>query len=167
MEISNLRALPSPFGPSDLSRPKAKQTLGKLNLPTEFKLHPQTEFNLHPPTEFKLDKPTEFKLDKTSEFKIKSQQIDSNETNSLSESKSKPEGEDLRKAFQDFVGQTLFSQMISSMRSTQDGAAYFDGGRAEKIFQGQFDQILSEELSEASASKISDPMFKLFQLRRQ
>ena len=79
----------------------------------------------------------------------------------------KPENEDLRKAFQDFVGQTLFSQMISSMRSTQDGAAYFDGGRAEKIFQGQLDQILSEELSEASASKISDPMFKLFQLRRQ
>ena len=79
----------------------------------------------------------------------------------------KPEGEDLRKAFQDFIGQTLFSQMISSMRSTQDGAAYFDGGRAEKIFQGQLDQILSEELSEASASKISDPMFKLFQLRRQ
>ncbi len=82
-------------------------------------------------------------------------------------SESEPEGEELRKAFQDFIGQTLFSQMISSMRSTQDGAAYFDGGRAEKIFQGQLDQILSEELSEASASKISDPMFKLFQLRRQ
>ena len=48
-----------------------------------------------------------------------------------------------------------------------NGAAYFDGGRAEKIFQGQLDQVLSEELSKASASKISDPMFKLFQLRRQ
>ena len=106
-------------------------------------------------------------LDIPTEFKIDSNQIDSDKTNSLSETKPKPEGEDLRKAFQDFVGQTLFSQMISSMRSTQDGAAYFDGGRAEKIFQGQLDQILSEELSEASASKISDPMFKLFQLRRQ
>jgi len=82
-------------------------------------------------------------------------------------SEPKPEGEELRKAFQDFVGQTFFSQMISAMRSTQDGAAYFDGGRAEKIFQGQLDQVLSEKLSEASASKISDPMFKLFQLRRQ
>ena len=78
-----------------------------------------------------------------------------------------PENEDLRKAFQDFVGQTLFSQMIASMRKTQEGAAYFNGGRAEKIFQGQLDQVLSEKLSEASASKISDPMFKLFQLQRR
>ncbi len=140
MEIQNLRSLPSSFGPSDLSRSKSNQTLGKLDIPTEFK----------------IDSP-----------KIDSPKIDSEKTSGLSESKSKPEGEDLRKAFQDFVGQTLFSQMISSMRSTQDGAAYFDGGRAEKIFQGQLDQILSEELSEASASKISDPMFKLFQLRRQ
>ena len=78
-----------------------------------------------------------------------------------------PENEELRQAFQDFVGQTFFSQMIASMRSTQEEAAYFNGGRAEKIFQGQLDQMLSEELSDASASKISDPMFKLFQLRRQ
>jgi len=78
-----------------------------------------------------------------------------------------PENEELRQAFQDFVGQTFFSQMIASMRTTQEGAAYFNGGRAEKIFQGQLDQMLSEELSDASASRISDPMFKLFQLRRQ
>ena len=107
------------------------------------------------------------KLDIPIEFKIDSPLLQRPEANKLLDASLKPEGEDLRKAFQDFVGQTLFSQMISSMRSTQDGAAYFDGGRAEKIFQGQLDQILSEELSEASASKISDPMFKLFQLRRQ
>ena len=91
----------------------------------------------------------------------------SNRNSEKSNSTIEPENEDLRKAFQDFVGQTLFSQMITSMRKTQEGAAYFNGGRAEKIFQGQLDQILSEELSNASASKISDPMFKLFQLRRQ
>ena len=107
------------------------------------------------------------KLDISTEFKVDSPAIQAPEANKLLGANVKPEGEDLRKAFQDFVGQTLFSQMISSMRSTQDGAAYFDGGRAEKIFQGQLDQILSEELSEASAPKISDPMFKLFQLRRQ
>ncbi len=107
----------------------------------------------------KLKSSTEFNLEK----------LTTSEEDKVDKSKPEvvPEGEDLRKAFQDFVGQTLFSQMISSMRSTQDGAAYFDGGRAEKIFQGQLDQVLSEELSEASASKISDPMFKLFQLRRQ
>ena len=135
MDISNLRSSTSSFGPSDLLRSKANQTLGKLELPNE--------------------------------FKISSAQGDDNEAEGLADTNPLPEGEDLRKAFQDFVGQTLFSQMISSMRSTQDGAAYFDGGRAEKIFQGQLDQLLSEELSEASASKISDPMFKLFQLRRQ
>ena len=135
MDISSLRTSPSSFGPNDLSRTKAEQTVGKLGLPTEFKIDSATPI--------------------------------SEESTGLLGSDAKPESEDLRKAFQDFVGQTLFSQMISSMRSTQDGAAYFDGGRAEKIFQGQLDQILSEELSEASASKISDPMFKLFQLRRQ
>ena len=107
------------------------------------------------------------KLNIPIEFKVDSPLLQVTEANKLLGANVKPEGEDLRKAFQDFVGQTLFSQMISSMRSTQDGAAYFDGGRAEKIFQGQLDQILSEKLSEASASKISDPMFKLFQLRRQ
>ena len=107
------------------------------------------------------------KLERPTEFKIDTSLTEPNEPTGPLGSDPKPENEDLRKAFQDFVGQTLFSQMISSMRSTQDGAAYFDGGRAEKIFQGQLDQILSEELSEASASKISDPMFKLFQLRRQ
>ena len=135
MDISNLRTATSSFGPSDLLRSKANQTLGKLEVPNE--------------------------------FQIGSMQSENNNTTGLVDTSAKPEGEELRKAFQDFVGQTLFSQMISSMRSTQDGAAYFDGGRAEKIFQGQLDQILSEELSEASASKISDPMFKLFQLRRQ
>lgn len=75
--------------------------------------------------------------------------------------------EELRKTFQDFVGQTFFSQMIASMRSTQQEPAYFHGGQAEKIFQGQLDQVLSEEITKASASEISDPMFKLFQLRRQ
>jgi len=107
------------------------------------------------------------KLGLPTEFKIDTSLTEPKEPKGPLGSDPKPENEDLRKAFQDFVGQTLFSQMISSMRSTQDGAAYFDGGRAEKIFQGQLDQILSEELSEASASKISDPMFKLFQLRRQ
>ncbi len=72
-----------------------------------------------------------------------------------------------RDVFQDFVGQTFFSQMIASLRSTQEPSAYFHGGRAEEVFQGQFDQMLSEELSDASADKIADPMFELFMLGRQ
>ncbi len=74
--------------------------------------------------------------------------------------------EDLREAFQDFVGQTFFAQMIKAVRSGQQPSAYFNGGRAEEIFQGQLDQVLTEELSESSASKIADPMFELFMAKR-
>ncbi len=121
------------------------------------------------PSDFLLSKTNQSicKLDIPREFRLDSPSAPSLDGKGVPDTAVKSEDEDLRKAFQDFVGQTLFSQMISSMRSTQDGAAYFDGGRAEKIFQGQLDQVLSEELSKASASKISDPMFKLFQLRRQ
>jgi peptidoglycan hydrolase FlgJ len=74
---------------------------------------------------------------------------------------------ELRQAFEDFVGQTFFSEMIKACRSSQKPSAYFNGGRAEEIFQGQLDQVLSEELSKSSADKIANPMFELFMLKRQ
>lgn len=74
--------------------------------------------------------------------------------------------DDLRDAFTDFIGQTFFSELIKSYRSTQQPAAYFNGGRAEKIFQGQLDQMFAEELSEHSADKVAAPMFEQFQIRR-
>ena len=73
---------------------------------------------------------------------------------------------ELKDKFQEFVGQTFFSELIKSLRTSQQGASYFNGGRAEEVFQGQFDQMMSEHLSEASAQSISDPMFDLFQLGR-
>ncbi|HVW38944.1 MAG TPA: rod-binding protein [Pirellulales bacterium] len=73
----------------------------------------------------------------------------------------------LREAFDDFVGETFYSQMLASMRKTQGKPAYFHGGRAEEIFQGQFDQILAERLSDASASQFTGPMFELFNLQRR
>jgi Rod binding domain-containing protein len=56
--------------------------------------------------------------------------------------------------------------MIASMRSTQQESAYFNGGQAEKIFQGQLDQILTDEITKASSSQIAEPMYRLFQLQR-
>ncbi len=73
----------------------------------------------------------------------------------------------LKQTFQDFVGQTMFSQLISSMRTTQREPAYFHGGQAEKIFQGQLDQVLTEEISKSSADSIAEPMYRLFQLQRR
>ena len=73
----------------------------------------------------------------------------------------------LREAFDSFVGQTFFSQMISSMRKTVGKSAYFHGGRAEEIFQGQLDQILSERMTEVSADQFTGPMFELFTMQRK
>ncbi len=72
----------------------------------------------------------------------------------------------LRDAFRDFVGQTLFGQMLSSMRSTVGKPAYFHGGRAEEVFSQQLDQVLVEQITDASASTVADPMFELFNMQR-
>jgi flagellar protein FlgJ len=75
--------------------------------------------------------------------------------------------EELRKAFQSFVGQTLFGQLLKAMRKTVGKPAYFHGGRAEEIFQQQLDQVLAEKISDASAEKFSGPMFDLFVMKRR
>lgn len=77
-----------------------------------------------------------------------------------------PPADPLRESFRDFVGQTLFGQMLSSMRDTVGKPAYFHGGRTEEIFSEQLDQVLVEEITEASADTVADPMFELFSLRR-
>jgi hypothetical protein len=71
----------------------------------------------------------------------------------------------LREQFRAFVGNTLFGQMLSAMRESLDKPAYFHGGRGEEIFQQQLDQTLVEEITEASADQIADPMFELFRQR--
>jgi len=81
-------------------------------------------------------------------------------------SNSKPENPELRKQFDTFVGESFYGQMLSSMHKTVGKPAYFHGGRAEEVFQGQFDQILSTKLTEASASQFTGPMFELFSLSR-
>ncbi len=79
----------------------------------------------------------------------------------------KPTEDPLREAFQDFVGQTLFGSMLASMRKTLDKPAYMHGGRAEEVFQQQLDQHIVEDMTQASAASISDPMFDLFNLQRR
>jgi peptidoglycan hydrolase FlgJ len=65
----------------------------------------------------------------------------------------------LHDTFTQFVGQTFYGQMIKSMRSTVGKAAYFDGGQGEKIFQGQLDQTMAEQMTKASADKFAEPLF--------
>jgi hypothetical protein len=66
----------------------------------------------------------------------------------------------LREQFTQFVGETFFGQMIKSLRATTQKPAYFHGGRAEEVFQGQLDQKLAEHLTEASAEQFANPMFE-------
>ena len=77
-----------------------------------------------------------------------------------------PANLEVREAFDDFVGQTFFSQLLTEMRKTQTKPAYFHGGQAEEIFQAQMDQVLAERLSDATAKTFSGPMFELFMLGR-
>lgn len=68
--------------------------------------------------------------------------------------------DELKEKFTQFVGETFYGQMIKSMRSTVGKAAYFDGGQAEQAFQGQLDQQLAQHLTEATADRFSEPLFR-------
>lgn len=77
------------------------------------------------------------------------------------------DGKKLKEVFGQFVGETFYGQMMKSMRSTVGKPAYFHGGRAEEVFQGQLDQKLVEQVSKAADEKLTKPMFELFQLQRR
>jgi Rod binding domain-containing protein len=66
--------------------------------------------------------------------------------------------EKLRETFSQFVGETFYGQMIKSMRSTVGKPAYFHGGRAEEVFQGQLDQQMAQELTESTQWSFVEPM---------
>ncbi len=70
------------------------------------------------------------------------------------------DAKELKETFRTFVGESFFGQMLKSMRSTVGKPAYFHGGQAEEIFQGQLNQAMSEDMTEASADQIADPMFR-------
>ncbi len=78
-----------------------------------------------------------------------------------------PERPEVQERFTEFVGQTLFGSMLASMRKTIGKPAYMHGGRTEEVFQQQLDQKFVQQLTEASADTISDPMFELFNLQRR
>lgn len=75
--------------------------------------------------------------------------------------------DELEAAFTQFVGQTLFGTMLKAMRSTVGEPAYFHGGRAEEIFQGQLDEHIVSDLTESTADSYASPMFELFELQRR
>jgi len=79
-------------------------------------------------------------------------------------SKNNPE---LRKAFDSFVGQTFYGQMLDAMGKTAGKPAYMYGGRTEEVFRQKLNDVLAEKLSQSSADKFTGPMFELFSLQRR
>ena len=75
--------------------------------------------------------------------------------------------DELQEKFRQFVGNTLYGQMLKSMRNTVGKPAYMHGGRTEEVFQQQLDQIMVEDLTKKSAATIADPMFELFNNQRR
>ncbi|MBL8826643.1 MAG: rod-binding protein [Planctomycetaceae bacterium] len=78
-----------------------------------------------------------------------------------------PTADATRETFDRFVGETFYGQMLASMRKTQEKPAYFHGGRAEEVFQGQMDQLITQELTAATPGSFSGNMFDLFALARK
>jgi hypothetical protein len=74
---------------------------------------------------------------------------------------------EVREAFDRFVGETFFGQMIKAMRKSVGKPAYFYGGRAEEIFQEQLDQTMAQNISHASADQFTGPMYDLFTRQRR
>ncbi|MDB4807248.1 hypothetical protein OAH22_00180 [bacterium] len=83
------------------------------------------------------------------------------------ESMRQGETSELEEKFTEFVGQTLFGSMLASMRKTLGKPAYMHGGRTEEVFQQQLDQVIVEDLTEASADSIASPMFDLFKMQKR
>jgi peptidoglycan hydrolase FlgJ len=68
--------------------------------------------------------------------------------------------QELKDKFTQFVGEAFYGQMLKAMRSSVGKPAYFYGGHAEEVFQGQLDQTMSEQLTKTSASKFAEPLFE-------
>jgi Rod binding domain-containing protein len=74
---------------------------------------------------------------------------------------------ELRTAFDSFVGEVFYGQMLKAMRETTGKPAYFHGGRGEEVFREQLDQTLAQEMTEAGAHTFTGPMFELFSQNRR
>ena len=73
----------------------------------------------------------------------------------------------VREKFDAFVGQSFYGQLLHEMHKTVGKVHYFNGGRAEEAFQGQLDQVLSENMAKANAGQFTGPMFELFNAQMQ
>lgn len=72
----------------------------------------------------------------------------------------------LRKTFDQVIGEMLFGQALKAMRKTVGKPAYFHGGQAEEVFTQWLDDELAKKLTASCASQFTGPMYELFTLAR-
>jgi len=77
------------------------------------------------------------------------------------ESAAEANDKQFREVLHQFIGQTLFGQMLKSMRATQEKNPYFHGGNAEDIYQSMLDMTLTDTMTKATSKTLSEPMYKL------
>jgi hypothetical protein len=96
-------------------------------------------------------------------------EIGAADANALADSvkNKKASDEDVRAAFQEFVGKTFYGQLLKSMRQSMGKPAYFHGGRGEEVFQSQLDQLVVERIAETSAGSLADSLYDLTALSRR
>ena len=68
----------------------------------------------------------------------------------------------LRKAFDSFVGETFYGQMLKEMRKTVDKPANIGGGQAEELFTQRLDQTLATKMASSNGHKLTGAMYNLF-----
>ncbi len=73
---------------------------------------------------------------------------------------------ELREAFNAFVGEVFYGQMLKAMHKTAGKPAYFHGGQAEEIFQQQLDQVLVDKMTETGADALGRPLFEASRLKK-
>ncbi len=66
----------------------------------------------------------------------------------------------LHQAFDQFVGNALYGQMLATMRKSQGKVPYFHGGHGEEVFQGQLDQELVKSMTSAQGGRLADSMYE-------
>jgi Rod binding domain-containing protein len=69
---------------------------------------------------------------------------------------------DLQGTFQKAVAGLFFGELLKSLRSTVGEPAYIHGGQAEKLFEGQLDQILSENLATTQGGAFVGELYDQF-----
>jgi Rod binding domain-containing protein len=70
--------------------------------------------------------------------------------------------DEVKARFQDFVAGTFYKEMVKALRSAQRPPRYLYGGQAEQIFQGQLDQVLTDELARSHGGRIAGGLYELY-----